>query len=360
MDRVLQKLGARSGTLASRRSCLALMGAGLLHLPAPAVAAAYAPYQPQSRVDGVIRIWGHGSRERSPMGALVAAWIKAFQAFHPAARFEVTLRGDSTAIGGLYTGAADLALMERPPIAIELDGYRPIFGHDPFGATIATGSLDHADHALAPVVFVHRQNPLARLTLAQLDAVIGADRRRGHAPIAHWGDLGVAGALRDQPVEVLSYDLASELPQFLQHAVMAGSQKWTGALREFGDPSRKPSEETWPCARCLMQALKETPNALAIATWPDRAPHAKAVALAAAPSTPYVLPTRESIAQRRYPLVRDLQAYVDRAPGKPLAPALREFIAFLLSQPGQQAIIKDGGYFALPPQEAARIKESLA
>jgi phosphate transport system substrate-binding protein len=330
----------------SRRDCLALAGASLLPWPA---FAAYPLYSPQSAVAGSIRIWGHGSRDRSPAGALVAAWARGFQRIHPAVRFEVTLRGDSTAIGGLYTGAADVALMERPPIAIELDGYKPIFGHDPFGVVIATGSLDRADHALAPVVFVHRRNPLTHLSLAQLDAVIGADRRRGHPPVATWGDLGVAGPLRDQPVEVLTYDIASELPQFLETAVMGGSQKWTGRLREFG-----------ASPRALMQALQDTPNALAIATWPDRTPQAKAIALAASPADPAVLPTRDTVAQRRYPLVRDLQVFVERTPGQPLRPVLHEFLSYLLSAPGQQAITRDGGYFALPAQDAQRGKESLA
>ena len=58
--------------------------------------------------------------------------------------------------------------------------------------------------------------------------------------------------------------------------------------------------------------------------------------------------------------IRIDQVYVDRVPGQPLAPALREFITFLLSAPGQQAITKDGGYFALPVDLAKRIGESLA
>ncbi|CAM4063873.1 PstS family phosphate ABC transporter substrate-binding protein [Roseateles saccharophilus] len=343
----------------SRRTCLALAGAGLLPWPALAAGTGHPPYRPQAPVEGLIRIWGHGSRERSPAGALVAAWIKGFQHFHPAMRFEVTLRGDSTAIGGLYTGAADIALMERPPIAIELDGYRPIFGHDPFGVIVASGSLDHADHAPAPVVFVHRSNPLTRLSLQQLDAAIGADHRRGHPPVNTWKDLGVDGPLRDRPLEVLTYDIAGDLPQFMQQAVMGGSQKWTGRLREFGTPSTT-ADEGREAARRLMQALQQTPHALALATWPDRLPQARAVALSAALPAPFLLPTRATVSQRRYPLVRDLQVFVERAPGGPLQAPVREFLAYLLSAPGQQAIASDGGYFALPGQEAARIKETLA
>jgi phosphate transport system substrate-binding protein len=362
-----REAASRLSAASSRRELLALAIAGLL--PSLCFAAGtpgslrqpvYPAYKPQRSVGGTIRIWGHGGRDRSPAGALVQAWVQGFQRFHPQVSFEVTLRGQSTAIGGLYTGAADVALMERPPSAIELDGYRPIFGHDPFGVTVATGSLANVGHALAPVVFVHQRNPLSRLTLAQLDALIGADARRGHPLIKVWGELGADGQLRDQPVQVLTYELASELPQYIQNAVMGGSQKWRGALREFCAPTDTRSQETRSCSRQLMQTLSETPNALAVATWPERGAQAKAVALSATADGPFMPPTRESIAQRRYPLIRDLQVYVDRVPGKPVAQPVGEFLSYLLSAPGQMCIAKDGGYFALPAQEAARVRETLA
>lgn len=314
-------------------------------------------YLPRQQVQGRIRIWGHGSREKDFIGPLVSSWTDAFRKHQPGVQFEVALRGDSTAIGGLYTGAADLALMERPPIAMELDGYRPIFGHDPFGVEIATGSLDLANHALAPVIFVHRSNPLQQLTLQQLDALIGADRKRGHPPIARWADLGVEGPCKDQPATVLMPDIESEIPQFLEEAVMGGSQKWTGRLREFGDPSSRNGAAT---GAKIMAALNADPCAIAIATWPDAIPEAKAVALGTSASGPHVLPTRESIAQRRYPLARALRAYVDRTPGQAVAPALREFLAFVLSTEGQSLVARDGGYYPLPQDLAVHAKESFA
>ena len=96
----------------------------------PGNAAAFPSYQPQQQVSGLIRTWGHGSRQQDFIGALVRSWQDGFEKHQAGVRFEATLRGDATAIGGLYTGAADIALMERPPLAIELDGYQPIFARN--------------------------------------------------------------------------------------------------------------------------------------------------------------------------------------------------------------------------------------
>ena len=43
-----------------------------------------------------------------------------------------------------------------------------------------------------------------------------------------------------------------------------------------------------------------------------------------------------------YPLARFLYVYVNRAPGKPLEPLVREFLGFVLSREGQKIVIKDG------------------
>ena len=321
-------------------------------IPAPPSGASIAPASSLAAV----RIWGHGGREQDLVGALVQAWARGFQRSHPAVRIEATLRGDGTAIGGLYTGAADLALMERAPIAIELDGYKPIVGNDPFEIAIATGSLDRRGHAMAPVLFVHRDNPLRGISLQQLDAVLGADHRRGPTNIRTWGGLGLGGAWADRPITVLMPRIADEVPQFLQTAVMGGSQKWSAQLREFA-PSASASPQD--VARQIMQALERDPWAIAIAHWPDRTPRVKPLAVAAAAPGPYVLPTRISLQQRSYPLTRSVSLFMVRPAGQALDPTLAAFVRHVLGEEGQRAIVRDGGYLPLSPDVIRQQLEKL-
>ena len=140
---------------------------------------------------------------------------------------------------------------------------------------------------------------------------------------------------------------------------MQGSQKWTGRLREFGDPAAVTADGVTP-GRRIMQALQKDPCGLAIATWPDATPYAKAISLSAAPSQPYAAPTRDAVAQRRYPLVRTVQFFVERVPGRALDPRFGEFLSYVLSEPGQAAIAHDGGYYPLLAEMATQARESLA
>ena len=310
-----------------------------------AAAAPFPEYRPQQPVEGLVRTWGHGSRTADYVGGLVKDWETGFRRHHPGVRFETTLRGDSTAIGGLYTGAADIALMERAPIAIELDAYQPIFRHDPFEVTVATGSVDVRGHNPALVVFVHRDNPLARLTLAELDAILGADQRRGAQPIRRWGELGLRGAWARQPITVFVPAIASDQSQYLEKAVMGGSQKWTARLREFV-PARTEAGQQ------ILDALARDRYAIGVSTLVYRNPRVKPLALAATAGGPYHAATRETVAARTYPLTRTVSMFINRAPGQPVDPAVGAYLRYILSAEGQAAIARDGKYFPLSPDRA--------
>jgi phosphate transport system substrate-binding protein len=68
------------------------------------------------------------------------------------------------------------------------------------------------------------------------------------------------------------------------------------------------------------------------------------------------LPISKVMSLRSYPLSRFLFVYINRAPGKPLDPLVREFARFVFSKEGQEIVIKDG-YYPLP---ASVVKEELA
>ena len=50
----------------------------------------------------------------------------------------------------------------------------------------------------------------------------------------------------------------------------------------------------------------------------------------------------EDVVSGKYPLARFLYLYVNKAPGKPLDPVVREFLKFIFSKEGQEIVIKDG------------------
>jgi len=76
--------------------------------------------------------------------------------------------------------------------------------------------------------------------------------------------------------------------------------------------------------------------------------HVKVLAVSETDDSEPVALTPENVATRRYPLIRDAYFYVNKAPGRPLDPIVREFMRYCLSREGQETIVKAGYYYPLP------------
>jgi phosphate transport system substrate-binding protein len=64
----------------------------------------------------------------------------------------------------------------------------------------------------------------------------------------------------------------------------------------------------------------------------------------------------DDVKSGKYPLNRFLYLYINKAPGKPLDPLVKEFCKLIFSKEGQEVVVKDG-YLPLPPEVA---KQELA
>jgi phosphate transport system substrate-binding protein len=69
--------------------------------------------------------------------------------------------------------------------------------------------------------------------------------------------------------------------------------------------------------------------------------------------------TAETVANRTYPLVRDAFVYINRAPGRPIDPKVKEFLRFILSREGQQIIADTDMYNPLTVDELRRQLQKL-
>ena len=68
--------------------------------------------------------------------------------------------------------------------------------------------------------------------------------------------------------------------------------------------------------------------------------------------------TAETLIDQKYPLTRLIPAYLDRVPGQPVEPKVKEFLRYILSREGQQDIVDDGRYLPLNPAAvAAQLKK---
>lgn len=312
-------------------------------------------YEAARSLAGTIHVWGPAN-----MAALARNWAEGFQRVQPGVKVEFTLLGSDTAIPGLYSGRADLAFLGRENNITDDNGFFRPMQYKPERFELTTGSLDVPGKTNALVVFVHRDNPLARLTLAQLDALFGHERLRG-APknIRTWGDLGLADEWAARPVNLYGYDAETGTGQFFLKAVLGGSRKmnWEN-FREFKDLKR-PDGSVYTSAEQSLDALRQDRYGMAVSSLRFASRETKAVALSAGPAGPYFQATRETLVAREYPLARTTYAFINRPPGQALEPKVREFLRYIFSLEGQADIMREGGYLPLNHATLAAQRQRL-
>ena len=111
-----------------------------------------------------------------------------------------------------------------------------------------------------------------------------------------------------------------------------------------------------PGSASVVQSVSTSLNAIGYSGIGYKTSSVKAVALAKKAGEPFVEATPENAISGKYPLARFLYLYINKQPNKPLAPLEQEFLKLVLSQTGQQIVIKDG-YIPLP---AAVVEKELA
>jgi phosphate transport system substrate-binding protein len=315
-----------------------------------AVAASLPAYRPRGQVTGTIRLWGHGSPKHDFLGKLLGRWEEGFHRYQPRVRIVDDMYGSASAVGALYTGAGDLAILgeEVSPAAAKAFGRERHYAPTIF--EIATGSVDVDYYDYAHMVFVNRANPLDRLTLPQLARILGdPPPGRGSGPIRTWGELGLKGAWADRKVQPYSWRFDQDFGLFLRARVLGGSDRFNPDVHEFVTYER-PDGATDDRGEQILQALARDPSGIAVSNIRFANPAVRMVKLAATSSGPYVLPTVETLISQRYPLTRIIPAVVDVPPGEPLDPAIREFLRFILSRDGQRAVVEDSSYLPLGPR----------
>ncbi len=298
-----------------------------------------------------IRVWGD-----SAMNGVIAALQKAFRTKHPGIGFETRLLGTGTGMAGLYTGVAEIAFMGRASTPKEIMAFEWVFRYKPEAITVMTGSLRGAGRSPALAVFVHKENPLSRISLAQLDGVFSCERRRGSREISTWGALGAGGEWTNRPIHAYTFDAETGSGRFFQSIVLNDSRKWAWQrVREFkaGQGSRDDASQQ------ILRALEHDRYGIAVATLDGANPEIKTVALGMGPEGPYYLPTDQNLIDRTYPLTRTAFAYVNHPPTRPIARNVAEFLQFVVSPEGQQVVSRQGDFLPLPVHAAAEAVHNL-
>lgn len=298
-------------------------------------------YTAGRKVSGTIRIWGHGAKGHDFIETLVRNWEAGFHKHQPDVAFENKLAGTASAIGALYTGTGDLALLGREIWPSETMAFREVLQYAPTEIQVVTGSYNIRNKDFALIVYVHRDNPLKQLSLAQVKSIFGCGGANS------WGDLGVKGEHANRPVHVYGFEISRGFGYYFQQTVFGGDFRWNPGLVEFAD-QRLENGKLVDAGKRVLDALAQDPDGIAYSSALYENSGVRPVALSKLDGGPFILPGKETVQSRAYPLTRVISMFLARAPQTPVRPDIAEFLRYILSREGQQAVLLDGGYLPLP------------
>jgi phosphate transport system substrate-binding protein len=203
-------------------------------------------------------------------------------------------------------------------------------GYEPSAMPVAVDAI---------ALYVHKDNPLPGLTLDQVDAIFSSTRKRGaKVALSQWGQLGLADGWRDRPIQLYGRERQSEARAFVKEYGLAGGEFRSEVHEDHG-------------AASVAVDVSRDPLGIGYSALGLHASNVRAVPIAEKEGMSFVLPTRETVADQTYPLQHALYLYFDKPTMAPLPDAVHEFLTFIISREGEDAMLK-AGLFPVHPNQA--------
>ena len=269
-------------------------------------------YTPSGSVSGTIKSVGSDS-----LNNLMTLWAEDFQKAYPNVNIEIEGKGSSTAPPALIQGTSQLGPMSREMKGSEVDEFKKKFGYAPVAVKVAVDSLG---------VFVHKDNPLKELSLDQVRQIFSVEGKE-----MTWGDVGLTGEWADKPISLYGRNSASGTYGYFKEVALS--------KKDF-----KASVKEQPGSSSVVQGVASDKFAIGYSGIGYITADVKALPLSEKTGETAFEASAENAYTGEYPLARFLYVYVNAKPGETVNPLIGEFVKLVLSQQGQQTVVKDGYY----------------
>ncbi|MCE9518004.1 MAG: phosphate ABC transporter substrate-binding protein [Verrucomicrobia bacterium] len=315
------KLRTQSSKLFSLAASLAFITT--ISAAPTAVDPAIPEYTPVSGISGNLNSIGSDT-----LNNLMTFWAEGFKKAYPNVNIQIEGKGSATAPPALIEGTSQIGPMSRPMKNEEIDAFEKKFGYKPTEIKVAIDAL---------AVFVHKDNPIKGLSLAQVDGIFGSTLKRGGKDAKTWGDLGMT-EWAATPISLYGRNSASGTYGFFkEHALQKGDFKAT--VKEQ------------PGSSAVVQGVASDKNGIGYSGIGYITSGVRALPLSDK-GAKFVEPTYDNCLSGDYPMARFLYVYVNKKPGAGLDKVTAAFVKFVASKQGQDIVVKDG-YFPLPAALAA-------
>lgn len=262
---------------------------------------------------------------------MMTFWAEDFKRTYPNVNVQIQAAGSSTAPPALTESTSNLGPMSRKMKMREIEAFQKRYGYKPTRVRVAIDAL---------AVFVHKDNPLEGLTIAQVDAVFSNNRKCGAAKdVDRWGDLGLSGAWTGKDVQLYGRNSVSGTYGYFKKKALCK-----------GDFKNSVNEQ--PGSASVVQSVSASLNGIGYSGIGYRTSGVRALPLAKKGQA-FIEANMDNAISGKYPLSRYLYVYVNKHPNKPLPPMEAEFLKMILSKTGQ-AIVEKDGYIPLPNKVVAK------
>lgn len=319
-------------------------------------------YRPRQQVSGTIRMWGSNYIADSNLGKY---WEEGFRKYQPGAHIAFHMKSATAAVPALVFGVADIGVGRKITFAEQLlyERYR---NRDPLIITAATGSYDITGWQPGYGIVVSKKNPLTCLSMQQLDGIFGAQRTGGwegtswhpewargpEENIRTWGQLGLTGDWADRPIDPYGLNLRYHQATEMSDDILRGSDKWNERLRIYANYVTK----SGALGRSLKADLARDRYGIAWIAAPtyQLPPQLKVLAISRRTGGRCIPYTMDTIHDRTYPLYSQIYMFANPAKDGSVKPLVREFLRYVVSRQGQEAVERDGKYLPLTAPVARR------
>jgi len=287
-------------------------------------------YQKASGVSGNFTSVGSDT-----LNNLMTLWAESYKRFYPNVNIQIQGAGSSTAPPALIQGASNFGPMSRTMKDEEIVAFEKKHGYKPTAVPVAIDAL---------AVYANKDNPVAGLSIAQVDAIFSSTRKCGGAKeIGKWGDVGMTGDWAGRPVALYGRNSVSGTYGYFKEKALCK-----------GDFTKRVAEQ--PGSASVVQSVTGQIGAIGYSGIGYMTSGVRAIPLSKKDGEPFVEANAANALNKSYPLSRVLYVYVNKRPNQPLQPLEREFFKMVLSKQGQEVVVKDG----FVPMPAAMVNKALS
>ncbi|MBN1327176.1 MAG: PstS family phosphate ABC transporter substrate-binding protein [Candidatus Cloacimonetes bacterium] len=229
---------------------------------------------------------------------IAQATAEIFMNQNPDINISVRGGGSSVGIASIIAGTVDIGNASRHIKTKEITTAREN-GVNPNEIVVANDGI---------AIVLHKDNPINNLTVQQIKDIYTGN-------ISNWKDLGGPS----MPIVVISRDVSSGTFEVFNELVLGGSKAVDSALMLASN-------------NAVVSTIAGTPGAIGYAGLGYVNETVKAI------SVNNVMPSKQTIQNRSYPIARTLHMYTNGAPKG----VVKEYIDFVLSAEGQELVEEQG------------------